>query len=294
MDNIRHDAMGCNLPSMPNLPQGDIDFSKARVAYAEATRNPEEFHAEVGILSATGETTFEKLGKNEEYGAHRVGSVTKTFTAFLALKLANKGVLSLDTKCGDVIPLTILAKVFKDPESAAKMTLEQLLSHTSGLELDDHCRPQDPSSPPLTLQERFLLESSSEEGRKYIHLSSPGNGIGCYSNAGLAVAGWMMEAAYNSKFNEKTIPFSEIMRKEIFADVFGLEKSSITPGPTGDIIQSACGDMTSSASDLMQVAVILQKGESSLEDHFGKGWQAKMLQPRDLFQHHGLGCSANA
>ena len=35
----------------------------------------------------------------------------------------------------------ILQGVFADPEKAKQMTLEQLLSHTSGLEYDD--RPQD-------------------------------------------------------------------------------------------------------------------------------------------------------
>lgn len=290
-----------HFPIIQNSSQVGVDFSKAREAYEGATTNAQERHAEVGILSPSGSITFEKLGKNEEYGAHRVGSVTKTFTAFLAMKLvsqgiklANESMLSLETKCGDVIPPKVLEKVFEDPESAANMTLEQLLSHTSGLELDDHARPQDPLSSPLTLQDRFLQEPSVKEGRKYVHVSKPGDGIGFYSNAGLAVAGWMMETAYNNKHGGTPIPFSEIMKKEIFEGVFRLEKSFIGPGPTGDIIQSACGDMTSSTSDLMKVAVRLREGESSLEADFGKGWQATMLKPRDLFEHHGLGCSANS
>lgn len=272
-----------------------IDFSKAGAAYAEAISNPKERHAEVGVLSPSGAVIIERLGKDEEYGAHRVGSVTKTFTTFLALKLVNDGVLpkGLQTQCKDVISPEILSKVFEDPEAAGNMTLEQLLSHTSGLEFDDHCRTQDQVSPPSSLQERFLQESTSDGGRKYSHVSKPGEGIGFYSNAGLAVAGWMLEAAYNQHFDE-SMSFSEIMKKELFEEVFGLSNSFIASGPTGDIIQSAAGDMTSSTGDLMKVAARLQEGEASLVPQFGKDWQSIMLKPRDIFKHHGLGCAANA
>ena len=47
------------------------------------------------------------------------------------------------------------------------------------------------------MHERFLQEGAEEEGRKYKHTSKPGDGIGSYSNAGVAVAGWMLEVAYN-------------------------------------------------------------------------------------------------
>lgn len=277
------------FPPTHNLTQ--VDFSKAKEAYKEAIRDPQERHAEVGILTANGTQTFCRLGKDEEYGAHRVGSVTKTFTTFLALKLAKEGILSLEAKCGDVISHEIISQVFKNPEAAKKMTLEQLLSHTSGLELDNHGREQKAESP-SSLKERFLQEAL--EGRKYEHVSEPGENISFYSNAGLAVAGWMMETAYNDIKGGEWVPFSQIMKEELFEEVFSLENSFIGPGPQGDVISSSSGDMTSSVSDLMKVAARLQEGEVSLAHVFGDGWQALMLKPRDLFKEHGLGCSANA
>lgn len=271
-----------------------INLSRAREAYSLAIPRAEERHAEVGILSPRGEITCVRLGKDEPYGAHRVGSVTKTFTTFLALKLAHAGVLprGLETKCVDVIPEVMLAAVFEDVEAAKNMTLEQLLSHTSGLEFDDHCRPQRESA--LTLQSRFLQETTQEGGRKYRHVCQPGDGIGHYSNCGLAVAAWMMEAAYNNARSRAgaEIPFAQIMQRELFEGVFGLSDSLIAPGPFGDVIQSGAGDMTSSVRDLMQVSARLQEGEASLEGHFGRDWQREMLRPRDVFQHHGLGCTA--
>lgn len=277
--------------SFSSLPTSSlINLSEARSNYEKAIENPKERHAEVGILSSKGSLHSDRLGKDEEYGTHRVGSVTKTFTAFLALKLVKDGVLpnGLATKCNEVFESEVFNELFEDPEAARNMTLEQLLSHTAGLEYDDHSRDQ--KAPSKSLNERFLLEI--KEGRKYKHTSKPGDRIGSYSNAGLGVAGWMMEVAYN-KHHSSSLSFAQIMQKELFDGVFGLSVSSIEPGPTQDIIQSPAGDMKSSVSDLLKVASRLQEGEASLEFAFGANWQSIMLQPRDLLQHHGLGCEPN-
>lgn len=281
-----------------------VDLSQARAAYNEAmkgTSNPQERHAEVAILSPVPESsvTYARLGKDEEYGAHRVGSVTKTFTTFLVLKLVHKGLFphGLETKCAEVIPPETLATLFEDVDAASSMTLAQLLSHTAGLELDDHTYQPNQNiaslKPPSTLQERFLQETTRDAGRKYKHIAKPGDGVAFYSNAGLAVACWMIEARYNQKY-EKNMSFSQIMEKELFTEVFHLSNSRIGPGPSGDIIQSGAGDMTSTTGDLIEVAKLLQKGESELAPHFGAGWQTTMLQGRDIFDSQGLGCEAHA
>ena len=211
----------------------------------------------MGILRPEGNTLETRLGKNEEYGAHRVGSVTKTFTTFLALKLINDKIslgegklLSLDTKCGEVINPVILQSIFAEPNKAAEMTLGQLLSHTLwALSLMTiTMREQTPNL--RTMQDRFIYEG--KKGHKYQHTSQPGDGIGSYSNAGYAVAAWMLEVAYN-KNRKSAIPFSQIMKDEIFSKVFKLsEDSRYSPGPSGDIIGSGAGDMTSSVKDLLQ------------------------------------------
>jgi D-alanyl-D-alanine carboxypeptidase len=54
----------------------------------------------------------------------RVGSVTKTFSAVLALKLVEEGALRLDDP---------LAKWFPDVPNAEAITIRQLLNHTSGI-----------------------------------------------------------------------------------------------------------------------------------------------------------------
>lgn len=287
-------SAGSNFSALSKQQQVQtLNTKAADEAYHSATEKPQESHVAVGILRPDGTTEETHFGKNEPYGAHRVGSVTKTFTTFLALKLCNDGVIKLNTKCGEVIDKEILEAVFQDPEAAAEMTLEQLLSHTAGLEYDDHNRSEAGLNL-RTMHERFIHEG--QVGNKYKHTSQPGDGIGSYSNAGLAVAAWMLEVAYNKKLkNETPTPFAQIMRDEIFTKVFNLsENTKISPGPGGDVIGAAAGDMTSSTEDLLQVAQYLQQGEHHLANHFGQNWQEAMLAPRDLFGHHGLGCAASA
>lgn len=267
-----------------------IDWSEAQSAYEQAITHPMDYHAEVGVLFPDGQTQTRQLGKKElhGYGAHRVGSVTKTFTTFLALKLAQTTHLlpnGLSTRCHEILPDEVFEQVFEDPDAARAMTLEQLLSHTAGLELEDHNGKYE--TPPSSLHERFL-----QEKQKFKHVSKPGEGLGTYSNAGLAVAGWVLEYAYNIG-KPSYLPFGQIMEQEIFKGVFDLKETSIEPGPSGDIIDSPAGGMRSSVSDLLTVARILQEGPERLGTHFGVGWQSKMQKPRDLLQQFGLGCEAN-
>jgi hypothetical protein len=290
---------GVSGPKEPIYPQSSRsvqrDWSKAQSAYNDTVKeipDADQRHAEVGILTPDEKIEIKRLGKQEEYGSHRVGSVTKTFTTFLALKLIHDGVLpnGLSTKCDEkLFDQEFLKQVFEKPDLAKEMTLEQLLSHTAGMENKDHCRDQKVSAP--TLYERFTQEA--KEGRKYRHIVHPGDRIGCYSNAGLAVAGLMLEKAYND-YNHTHLSFAQIMQKELFEQVFDMRESVIKPGPTKDPIQSPAGDMSSSVPDLLKAARKLQQGEKPLEKYFGEKWQEQMLKPRDLFNKFGLGCEAGS
>lgn len=286
----------------------EIDVKSAKEAYLLATDNPHDSHVAVGILRADGSISELNLGKNEAYGAHRIGSVTKIFTTFLALKLMNDGMINLETSLGDLIDKKLIDErvlhgVFADPEKARQMTLEQLLSHNSGLDYDDKPRigpegEDDPNVRLSTLNERFTYQATLD--KKYEHKHQPGEGVGLYSNLGFDVAAWMLELVYNAdKGYSIPHPFSQIIRDELFTKVFKLsEDTRIAPGfsGNGDVIQAGCGDMVSSISDLLKVAQVLQKGEKHLSSYFGEEWQKKMLGARssDGTSTYGLGCEANA
>lgn len=290
-----------------HLPQSiEIDTKSAKEAYLLATEIPNDSHVAVGILRPDGVSLKFNLGENVDNGVQRIGSVTKTFTAFLALKLVNDGVITLKTSLGDLVDKNLIDKsvlqgVFTDPEMAKRMTLEQLLSHTSGLEYDD--RPlggingEDQRVKLPTLHERFIFQGTLNQ--KYRHEHQPGDGVGLYSNIGFDVAALMLEVAYNAGKEPSKSSFSKIMKDELFTNVFHLsEETRVLPGPSGDgdVIQAGCGDMVSSVDDLLTVAKVLQKGEKHLSSYFGEGWQKMMMDSRgsDGTCSYGLGCEANA
>lgn len=65
---------------------------------------------------------FNKLGNNT--GLYRIGSITKVFTAVIAFQLVEEGKLTLDTK---------LNKYFPTIKNADKITIGNMLNHTSGI-----------------------------------------------------------------------------------------------------------------------------------------------------------------
>jgi CubicO group peptidase (beta-lactamase class C family) len=85
------------------------------------------------LIAKKGKVLFEKgygwknaatHTKNDGYGIFQIGSITKTFTATVVLKLAEEGRLSIKDR---------LSKYFPDFRQAADVTIEELLSHTSGI-----------------------------------------------------------------------------------------------------------------------------------------------------------------
>ena len=112
----RHEVPGAQLAVLrlgdgPGSPPGSAE------ELVEATH---------GVLStATGvEVTRDSL--------FQIGSITKVWTATLAMRLVDEGLLSLDTPVAEVLPDFTLA----DPDTAKTVTLRHLLTHTSGIDGD--------------------------------------------------------------------------------------------------------------------------------------------------------------
>ncbi|MEV8318498.1 serine hydrolase domain-containing protein [Streptomyces sp. NPDC059900] len=79
-----------------------------------------------GVLNqATGVTTTPD-------SLFQIGSITKVWTATLAMQLADEGALGLDAPLADVLPELRLA----DPQVARQVTMRHLLAHTSGIDGD--------------------------------------------------------------------------------------------------------------------------------------------------------------
>jgi D-alanyl-D-alanine carboxypeptidase len=81
-------------------------------------------HGKIISKGSFGLANVEKGIKNSEDTVYRVGSITKQFTAVSVLILANEGKLSIDDK---------LSKYFPKLPNSSKITILNLLTHTSGM-----------------------------------------------------------------------------------------------------------------------------------------------------------------
>jgi D-alanyl-D-alanine carboxypeptidase len=158
-------------------------------------------------IGATGKSNLEHQADLKGTERFRVGSITKTFTATVILKLRERGKLSLDDKLADWLPQT----KGRIPQ-AETITLRHLLTHTSGIRNvgDDNIpfqlallnRPADTDmSRPDQVLERYIYGKPLG--------FDPGTGY-AYSNTGFALLGMIAEKAGGQ-------PLGQQMHELIFA-----------------------------------------------------------------------------
>lgn len=161
------------------------------------------FFTKDGLVGA-GQAGVAKEGGNEVDAKtmFRIGSVSKLFTQIAIAKLAKEGKLSLDDKVTDH-----LSWFTAEPKNwASKITIRQLLTHTSGLQrevgggLDTWSNPGKVALEP----QDFIKASKTWE----IH-AEPGGTNPMYSNLGLALAGQIVE-----KVSQQ--PFKDYVTEQIF------------------------------------------------------------------------------
>ena len=126
---------------------------------------------------------------------YAIDSVSKEFTAAAVLLLVEKGKLSLDDRAG---------KWFPDLGDASKVTVRQLLTHTSGLR--DYW-PQD-FVPPEMLHSTSIEGILQEWARRPLDFE-PGTQWQ-YSNTGYVLAGAIVEKIAG-------VPLVEFLQRQIFA-----------------------------------------------------------------------------
>lgn len=107
-----------------------------------------------------------------------IGSITKTFTATLAMILVSDGDLELDAPIAEHLP-----ELRRAADLDAEITLRHLLSHTSGLPSEP-----EPDDVPTTSLRRHVLEAC----RTLDPLHGPGEGFS-YSNIGYVMVGHLIE-----------------------------------------------------------------------------------------------------
>jgi len=143
--------------------------------------------------------------------SYHVASVTKAFTASLAVMLHARGVVDLDQPVVKYLPKGV--SISSRPKLGATITLRQLASHTSGLPRGVPGRVQ-------SVEGRYQLEPK----RLYEHLADvklefdPGTGE-LYSNLGFGLLGHVLERAAGK-------PFDRLLQ-EMLCDPLQLERTAI-------------------------------------------------------------------
>lgn len=173
---------------------GDRDgFRRLSVAVVELEGQPRVRHAAVGA---------------DEHTAYEAGSVTKALTGLVIADEVERKELRLDTVAGDLLPL--------GDGDAARVTLQQLVTHTSGLPpLDRSTRLRGiPATllgldPYRSVDTDELLEAAS----------STGGPAYAYSNLGAALAGQAAARAAG-------LSYPELMQTRLFAPL-GLRETRV-------------------------------------------------------------------
>ncbi|MFF6979028.1 serine hydrolase domain-containing protein [Streptomyces sp. NPDC008343] len=191
----------------------------------------------------------------DENVQYRIGSITKTFTAVLVLRLRDEGLLSLGDRLEKHLPGT----------AAGESTIAELLAHTSGLaaETPGSWWERTPGSlrPELSdvLGDQPFLHPS---GRRF-H----------YSNPGYTLLGALVEKLRGA-------PWEDVLRREVL-EPLGLKRTSTRPQaphaggwavhPWADVMlpepledlgrMAPAGQLWSTTGDLAKFAAFLIKGD---------------------------------
>ncbi len=206
---------------------------------------------------------------------YRVGSVSKLFTDLAVMQLVEQGVLDLDA------PVTRYLPDFKPrTTSDVAITLRHLMAHRSGLVREPPAGNYfDDANPPLARTVQSLNETEL--------VYAPGSRIK-YSNAGIAVVGYVLE-------HTRKEPFARYLSRQLL-EPLGLTKSGFEPtdaltkdlakaimwtyhgrtfaAPTFELGMAPAGSMYSTVTDLGQFLGVLFAG--------GRGPKGQVLKRETL------------
>ncbi|MET7679454.1 serine hydrolase domain-containing protein [Streptomyces sp. NPDC005423] len=191
----------------------------------------------------------------DENVQYRIGSITKTFTAVLVLRLRDEGALDLGDPLERHLPGTGVGEV----------TIAQLLAHTAGLAAESPAPWWERTSGALRPELGDVLGKQP--------LLHPAGRRHHYSNPGYTLLGALVEELRGA-------PWEEVLRREVL-EPLGLDRTSghpqaphaggwavhpwadtLLPEPAEDLGRMApAGQLWSTTADLARFAVFLAQGD---------------------------------
>jgi CubicO group peptidase (beta-lactamase class C family) len=144
-----------------------------------------------------GMADFEWSIPNAADTKHRIGSITKPFTAILILQLIDEGKLSLETKITEVLP-------YYRKDTGERVTIRHLLNHTSGIPSFTGLAKfradlrRDPVDPKEMVETYCMGDLEFEPGSEFR-----------YNNSGFYLLGAIIEEVTGK-------PYEEVLQARIF------------------------------------------------------------------------------
>ncbi|QPC94706.1 serine hydrolase [Mesorhizobium sp. INR15] len=199
----------------------------------------------------------------------RIGSITKTFTALSIMQLAEKGLVDLDVDVSEYLPGFRPINPYAGRDGGphgSQISLRKLMSHTAGMVREPKSGHYlDASRPPLADTVAELATSILKQ--------DPSLGEMHYSNAGIAVAGMVIETLTGKSYAEyvtenvlKPLGMDQtssglapgIAERLAPADMWTLEGDS--PAPVFDLGGPPAGNIYSTIGDMARYAQCLLRG----------------------------------
>ena len=167
-----------------------------------------------------------------------IGSITKTFVGILLMDMVNQGLVKLDDPLEKYLPANVTVPTFQ----GHKITLEDLVTHTSGL----------PYWPPGWCDPTCWNNYTTQEVYQFLSNSSLANKPGTqddYSNIGMGMLGQALSLRAG-------MPLDQLIKERIL-DVLGMNSTGMAMNatsisvPKDDESRFAKGHMAGNESDLV-------------------------------------------
>jgi CubicO group peptidase (beta-lactamase class C family) len=237
--------------------------------------------------------------RNDPNSIFQIGSITKQFTSTVIMKLQEEKKMSVKDK---------LSKYFPDYPKGDSITVEQLLTHTSGIYnyTDDEAFMKNEVAKPSDRKKMMALFKDKPL------LFSPGTKWD-YSNSGYSLLGYIIEDVAHMPY-EKAVrtyifekagmahsgfDFTYLASKYKATGYFNLNKEGNTPSPIVDSsVSYSAGAIYTTTADLYKWFQALQantiisaaskkKAQTALMNKYGYGWGVDSLQGKKTVGHSG-------
>jgi CubicO group peptidase (beta-lactamase class C family) len=236
---------------------------------------------------------------NNEQTIFQLGSITKQFTAAIILKLQEEKKLSVSDK---------LSKYFPGYPKGDSVTIEHLLTHTSGI----YSYTNDPNFMANEVTKPASREMMMALFRDKPFDFSPGTSWN-YSNSGYSLLGYIIEAVTKKPYEQAVrnyiftplgmkhsgFDFTNLKSREKATGYFKLADKEIVPAPIVDsTVSYSAGAIYSTTGDLflwhnaLQKNNILSKAQQDkaytpVKNKYGYGWGIDTIEGKRKVAHGG-------